>query len=358
MDKVDCVIVGAGVVGLAVAAELAKQGREVVVLEQHELIGSETSSRNSEVIHAGIYYPTNSLKAKFCVRGKQLLYDYCASRGVDHKRCGKIIVAANESQRATVEQYISKASANGVADLYWIDEAELGALEPEVQGIGAVVSPSTGIVDSHGFMLSLQGEMEAHGGALALGCAVQSIEPRGTGSAVHGEDFSIAADWVINCAGLTAPALAAGLTGAPQAYYAKGHYYSYAGRQPFSRLVYPVAEAGGLGVHVTLDLAGQIKFGPDVRWLSAVDYSFDDSHKDEFAAAIRAYFPGLDASRLQPSYTGIRPKISGPSEAAADFMLPGPEQHGVPGRLNLLGIESPGLTASLALAEAVAGQLS
>lgn len=358
MDKVDCVIIGAGVVGLAVAAELAKLGREVVVLEQHELIGSETSSRNSEVIHAGIYYPTSSLKAKFCVRGKQLLYEYCASRGVNHKRCGKIIVATNESQRATVEQYISKAAANGVADLYWIDEAELRALEPEVQGIGAVVSPSTGIVDSHGFMLSLQGEMEAHGGALALGCAVQSIEPRGTGSVVHGEDFSIAADWVINCAGLTAPDLAAGLPGAPQAYYAKGHYYSYAGRQPFSRLVYPVAEAGGLGVHVTLDLAGQIKFGPDVRWLSALDYSFDDSHKDDFAAAIRAYFPGLDASRLQPSYTGIRPKISGPSEAAADFMLHGPEQHGVPGRLNLLGIESPGLTASLALAEAVTAQLS
>lgn len=358
MDKVDCLVIGAGVVGLAVAAALAKLGREVVVLEQHELIGSETSSRNSEVIHAGIYYPTNSLKARFCVRGKQLLYDYCASRGIDHKRCGKIIVAANEMQRATVEQYITKAAANGVADLYWIDAADLAALEPEVSGIGAVVSPSTGIVDSHAFMLSLQGDMEACGGALALGCAVQSIESRGADSVVHCNEFSIAADWVINCAGLTAPELAADLGGAPEAYYAKGHYYSYAGRQPFSRLVYPVAEAGGLGVHVTLDLAGQIKFGPDVRWLSEIDYSFDDSHKEEFATAIRAYFPGLDVSRLQPSYTGIRPKISGPNELAADFMLYGPEQHGVAGRLNLLGIESPGLTASLALAEAVADRIA
>ena len=358
VDKVDCIVIGAGVVGLAVAAALAKNGREVIVLEQHELIGSETSSRNSEVIHAGIYYPTNSLKARFCVRGKQLLYDYCASHGIEHRRCGKIIVAANESQRSTVEQYIPKAAANGVTDLYWIDEAELAALEPEVRGIGAVVSPSTGIVDSHGLMLSLQGEMEASGGVLALASAVKSIESLGTGSAVHGDGFSIAADWVINCAGLTAPDLSAGLAGVPKAHFAKGHYYSYTGPQPFSRLVYPVAEAGGLGVHVTLDLAGQIKFGPDVRWLPEIDYTFDDSHKEDFAAAIRAYFPGLDPARLQPSYTGIRPKISGPSETAADFMLHGPRQHGAAGRLNLLGIESPGLTASLALAEAVVRELS
>ena len=358
MDKVDCIVIGAGVVGLAVASTLAKLGREVIVLEQHELIGSETSSRNSEVIHAGIYYPANSLKARFCVRGKQLLYDYCASRGIDHKRCGKIIVAADESQRSTVEQYIQKAAVNGVTDLYWINETELAALEPEVRGVGAVVSPSTGIVDSHSFMLSLRGELEANGGVLALACAVRSIESQPTGSVVHGDEFSIAAEWVINCAGLTAPELSAGLAGAPKAHFAKGHYYSYTGRQPFSRLVYPVAEAGGLGVHVTLDLAGQIKFGPDVRWLSEIDYSFDDSHKEDFAAAIRAYFPGLDTSRLQPSYTGIRPKISGPNEAAADFVLHGPEQHGVPGRLNLLGIESPGLTASLAIAEVVAEQLS
>ena len=357
VDRVDCIVIGAGVVGLAVAAGMAASGREVIVIEQHELIGSETSSRNSEVIHAGIYYPTNSLKARFCVRGKHLLYDYCARRGIEHRRCGKVIVAANEAQRATVEQYITKAAANSVEDLYWIDQAQLAALEPEVVGVGGVVSPSTGIVDSHGFMLSLQGDLEAHGGVLALGCAVRAIESGANGNVVHTDDFSLAADWVINSAGLTAPDLAGDTPGAPQAYFAKGHYYSYSGSQPFSRLVYPVAEAGGLGVHVTLDLAGQIKFGPDVRWLENIDYSFDDSHRAEFAAAIRAYYPGLDESRLQPSYTGIRPKISGPGEAAADFMLHGPEQHGVAGRLNLLGIESPGLTASLAIAEAVVEQV-
>lgn len=357
MDKVDCIVIGAGVVGLAVAAEIAKTGREVFVLERHDLIGSETSSRNSEVIHAGIYYPAESLKARFCVRGKHLLYDYCASRGVEFKRCGKVIVAVNAAQRITIEQYINKAATNGVKDLYWIDESELAQLEPEVVGVGAVVSPSTGIVDSHAFMLSLQADLESNGGTLALSCPVRSIAQEGAVNVVHTDGFSLAADWVINCAGLTAPDLATDTPGTPQAHYAKGHYYAYSGQQPFSRLVYPVAESGGLGVHVTLDLAGQIKFGPDVRWLTDIDYTFDDSHRAEFAAAIRAYFPGLDESRLQPSYTGIRPKISGPNEAAADFMLHGPEQHGVPGRLNLMGIESPGLTASLAIAEAVAQQI-
>lgn len=352
MEKVDCIVIGAGVVGLAVAAAIAKTGREVIVLEQHELIGSETSSRNSEVIHAGIYYPANSLKARFCVRGKQLLYAYCANRGVAHRRCGKVIVATNEAQRSTVEQYIGKAATNGVDDLYWVDAQQLARLEPEVVGIGGVVSPSTGIVDSHAFMLSLQGDLESSGGTLALACPVQSIAQQRGANVVHTQDFCVAADWVINSAGLRAPDLALDTPGAPRAYYAKGHYYAYSGRQPFSRLVYPVAESGGLGVHVTVDLAGQVKFGPDVRWQQGIDYSFDDSYKKQFVAAIRSYFPGVDESRLQPSYTGIRPKISGPTEDAADFMLHGPKHHGIPGRLNLLGIESPGLTASLAIAEA------
>jgi L-2-hydroxyglutarate oxidase LhgO len=358
MDKVDCVVIGAGVVGLAVAARLAEQGFDVIVLEQHELIGSETSSRNSEVIHAGIYYPQNSNKAALCVRGKQMLYEYCARFAVPFKQCGKIIVAAKESQREIVAGYQAQAVRNGVEDLYWIDREELKELEPEVVGIGAVVSPSTGIIDSHAYMLSLQGVMEKHGGMVALNTKAVAVESgKSSGHQrciVRTDGFDLASQWVINCAGLSAPSLSADTPGGPKAYYAKGHYYAYSGRQPFSRLVYPTAEAGGLGVHVTLDLAGQVKFGPDVQWIDEIDYSFDESSKEDFISAIQAYFPNLDPQRLQPSYTGIRPKISPEGAAAADFMLHGPGQHGVAGRINLLGIESPGLTSSLAIAEQVA----
>jgi len=357
MDSVDCIVIGAGAVGLAVAARLAAAGREVIVLEQHDLIGSETSSRNSEVIHAGIYYPENSLKAALCVRGREMLYAHCQQFAVPHKQCGKVIVAAHESQRETVAGYQDQAQRNGVNDLYWISQAELSELEPEVVGVGGVVSPSTGIVDSHAYMLSLQGIVEKHGGMVALNTKVLSIESsrrlQGQKSIVRTAELDIAGQWVINCAGLWAPGLSNDTPGGPDAYYAKGHYYSYSGAQPFSRLVYPTAEAGGLGVHVTLDLAGQVKFGPDVRWIDGVDYSFDESHKQDFVAAIQAYFPNLDPERLHPSYTGIRPKISGPGIAAADFLLHIPAQHGVSGRINLLGIESPGLTASLAIAEQV-----
>lgn len=361
MDKVECVVVGAGVVGLAVAAELARAGREVVVLEQHDCIGSETSSRNSEVIHAGIYYPQGSRKADLCVRGKHLLYRHCDQFDVPYKQCGKVIVAADQSQIDTVKGYIGKAAANSVEDLRWLSAAEMAQLEPEVDCVGGVLSPSTGIIDSHAYMLSLQGELERCGGMIAFQTRVQNVQARKTQSQssvrVATSDFELQADWFINCAGLHAPELAAGTPNAPVAYYAKGHYYAYSGRQPFSRLVYPVAQTGGLGVHVTLDLAGQIKFGPDVRWIDGVDYSFDESFFNEFVAAIRSYYPALDEQRLHPSYTGIRPKIAPPEGGFQDFRIEGPVTHGVPGWINLLGIESPGLTASLAIAQEVASQV-
>ena len=352
MERVECIVLGAGVVGLAVAALLARRGLEVLVLEQHDCIGSETSSRNSEVIHAGIYYPADSVKARLCVRGKALLYDYCEHFDVPHARCGKIIVAAHLGQVATVKEYLRKGADNGVHDLQWLSAQQVNALEPEVRNVGGVFSPSTGIIDSHAFMLSLQGELEAAGGMVALQTRVTHLE-RHAPTIVHTEDYAVATDWLINCAGLNAPSFAADVPGAPQAYYAKGHYYAYSGKQPFEHLIYPVAEEGGLGVHVTLDLAGQIKFGPDVRWIDAVDYSFDHSHFDEFVEAIRVYYPQVDPSRLHPSYTGIRPKIAPPGAGFSDFQIEGEAHHGVAGRINLLGIESPGLTASLAIAEEV-----
>ena len=357
MDSVDCVVIGAGVVGLAVASKIASTGREVVVVERHDLIGSETSSRNSEVIHAGIYYPTGSLKAHLCVRGKTLLYEYCEERKIPYLNCGKVIVASNESQIKTVVGYIEKARLNGVVDLEWIEEDQLNELEPNVSGVGAVMSPSTGIIDSHAYMLSLQGDLERNGGVISFSTNVIEIRNAPKPIIVTPE-FELSTPWVINCGGLDAPLLSKGLENAPNAYFAKGHYYSYLGSQPFSRLVYPVAEEGGLGVHVTLDLAGQVKFGPDVRWIDSIDYSFDDSHKADFISAIRSYFPSVEEDRLQPSYTGIRPKLAPEGSAASDFVFFGPEQHGVKGRIDLLGIESPGLTSSLAIGEEVVNMMS
>jgi len=352
VERVECVVLGAGVIGLAVAAKLAEAGVEVVVLEQHDCIGSETSSRNSEVIHAGIYYPAGSAKARLCVRGKALLYDYCQRYAVPHKRCGKVIVASERSQVETVKEYIRKGADNGVPDLRWLERPAVEALEPEVKAVGGVLSPSTGIIDSHSFMLSLQGDMERAGAVLALNTPVRSVE-HAAPTTVHTDDMTLCADWLVNCAGLHAPEFATGAPNAPKAYYAKGHYYSYSGAQPFSRLVYPIAEPGGLGVHVTLDLAGQIKFGPDVRWIDEVDYAFDESHFDDFVHAIRNYYPALETERLHPSYTGIRPKIAPASAGFRDFRIDGEPQHGIRGRIDLLGIESPGLTASLAIAEEV-----
>jgi L-2-hydroxyglutarate oxidase LhgO len=357
-EPVDVVVVGAGVIGLACARLLAQSGREVLVLEQHGSIGTETSSRNSEVIHAGIYYPRGSWKARLCVAGKALLYAYCAERGVAHRRCGKLIVATDPSQLPVLSDYQSQAIANGAGPLEWLDADQVRTLEPAVQAVAGVLSPSTGIIDSHGYMLALRGDLEAHGGLVSLHTPVRRLVRDGSGLRLETDDLELAPDWVINSAGLAAPDLArAVLADTPPARYARGRYYGYAGAAPFSRLVYPVAEPGGLGIHVTLDLAGQIRFGPDVEWIDAPAYTFDDSRRGAFAAAIARYFPAVEVARLMPGYTGIRPKLGGPGEPAADFRIEGPTQHGVPGLVNLLGIESPGLTASLAIAEEVVARV-
>jgi L-2-hydroxyglutarate oxidase LhgO len=361
MDIIDCAVIGAGVVGLAAARALALAGREVVILERERVIGSGISSRNSEVIHAGIYYPKGSLKARMCVAGRDALYAYCASRGVPHKRLGKIIVAADEAQVPTLEKIRAAAEGNGVADLAWLSGREARTLEPELRAAAALLSPSTGIVDSHALMLSYLGEAQDHGAALAYGAAVVGghIESDGVVLRVGGEDdFTLEARLVVIAGGLDATGIARRLEGFPQEHapvtkLAKGNYFSLAGRSPFSRLVYPVPEPGGLGVHITVDLAGQAKFGPDVEWIEAVDYDVDPGRSEKFYAAVRHYWPGLKDGALAPAYAGIRPKLAGPGEPAPDFVVAGPETHGAPGVITLFGIESPGLTASLAIAEEV-----
>ena len=369
MDSVEAVVIGAGVVGLAVGRALARSGFETIVLERANAIGTGTSSRNSEVIHAGIYYPAGSLKARLCVQGRTQLYAFCDSHGVSHRRCGKLVVATSPQQHAALQDTREKAAANGVA-LSWLDADAARALEPALSCSAALLSPETGIVDSHGLMLALQGDLERHGGALALHSPVLGVQ---CGSDAHvvevgGEmPISLSARIVVNAAGLWAPGLAAaerGLPGAqwPQAFYAKGNYFSLAGRAPFGRLIYPVPEQAGLGVHLTLDLAGQARFGPDVQWLEtgdpdAIDYRVDPARAEGFYAEIRRYWPGLRDGALQPAYSGVRPKLQGPGAPAGDFVLQGPAEHGVRGLLNLFGIESPGLTASLALADEVLRRL-
>jgi L-2-hydroxyglutarate oxidase LhgO len=362
IDTVDCVVVGAGVVGLAVARQLAMAGRETLIVEQHDAFGTETSSRHSEVIHAGIYYPAGSLKAELCVRGRELLYRYCAERGVEHRRCGKLIVATQAAQLAELERIAQAARRNGVDDLRRIDRAEALELEPSLDCVGALLSPSTGIIDSHNYMLALLGDAENSGASLALLSPVTCLRPASGGIelSVSGEAAPLLrARWLINAAGLNAPVLARGIEGfpaaqVPRAWFAKGSYFTLSGRAPFSRLVYPVPEPGGLGVHLTLDLGGQARFGPDVEWVEAPDYTVDPRRAERFYAAIRAYWPELRDGQLAPGYAGVRPKIAGPGEPAADFRIDGPQVHGVPGVVNLFGIESPGLTSSLAIAERVA----
>jgi len=365
LDAIDCLVVGAGVIGLAVARALALEGREVLVVEKADRIGSETSSRNSEVIHAGIYYPPGSLKARLCVGGRERLYDYCRSRGVGVRRCGKLIVAASPEQVAELEAIARTAAANGVHDLRLIGGDEARRLEPELSCAAALVSPSTGILDSHGYMLALQGEAEANGAVLAFGTRASAIRPGPDGLAVSfdGEpEPQLKARVVVNAAGLWASALAAAVEGLapafrPRAWFAKGTYFTLAGRAPFSRLIYPVPEPGGLGVHLTLDLAGQARFGPDVEWVEAPDYSVDPARAERFYGAVRTYWPGLRDGQLLPGYVGVRPKLSGPGAPAADFRIDGPAEHGIEGLINLFGLESPGLTASLALADAVVARV-
>jgi L-2-hydroxyglutarate oxidase LhgO len=361
MESVDTVVIGAGVVGLAVARAFALAGREVIVLEAESAIGTGTSSRNSEVIHAGIYYPPGSLKAKLCVAGRLALYPYLEERGIAHRRCGKLIVATDEGQVAGLEKLRAQAAANGVADLRMLSGAEARALEPQLSCVAALESPSTGIIDSHAFMLGLRGEAEDRGAAIAFRSPLVAgrLRPGGIELDVGGaEPTRLLARAVVNSAGLYAQDVARGIEGFPSerippTYYCKGNYFSLSGRSPFSRLVYPAPESAGLGVHLTLDMAGQARFGPDVEWVDRIDYDVDPRRGGVFYDAIRRYWPGLRDGSLQPAYCGIRPKMQPRGEPSWDFLVQGPEDHGVAGLVNLFGIESPGLTASLAIADQV-----
>lgn len=361
-EAVECVVVGGGIIGLAVARALARAGREVLLLEKERWIGQDTSSRNSEVIHAGLYYPQGSLKARFCVAGRKALYDFCAAHNVPHRRLGKLVVACNENEVETLRRVMAHAEANGVEDLRWLDGKEARALEPELSCVAAFHSPSTGIVDSHELMLAYQTDAELAGAAVVLRAPVLEGRVIGKGFALEiggAERMTLEAKILVNSAGLYAPSLARRIAGIPSEtiprdYYCRGVYFTLAGRAPFKRLVYPVPEAAGLGVHLTLDMSGAARFGPDTEWIDGIDYTVEPRRGDRFYAAIRAYWPNLPDGSLQPGYAGIRPKINAPEERAADFMVAGPETHGVPGLVNLFGIESPGITASLAIADHVA----
>jgi L-2-hydroxyglutarate oxidase LhgO len=363
LERVECVVIGAGIVGLAVARALARAGREVVILEAEDAIGTHTSSRNSEVIHAGIYYPRGSLKATSCVAGRRLLYQYCATHGVPHRRCGKLIVATSEAQRGELEAIRARALANGVTDIAALTREQALEMEPALACVAALHSPSTGIIDSHALMLAYLGDAQDAGAMLALKSPLERAAVRADGFELHIAGAEpIGARLLVNCAGPRAPSVARRIEGypasaAPRELYAKGNYFALAGRSPFSRLVYPVPEPGGLGVHVTLDLAGQARFGPDVEWIDRIAYDVDPRRAERFYGAIRRYWPALADGALSPGYAGVRPKISGPSEPAADFVVQGPREHGVAGLVHLFGIESPGLTASLALANVVARRL-
>jgi len=371
MDKVDCIVIGAGVVGLAIARELAQAGHEVIIIEAQNAIGSITSARNSEVIHAGIYYAQGSLKAQLCVEGRELLYRYCAERHVPHARCGKLIVATDTAQNARLDDIAKRAAANGVNDLRRIDQAEAQALEPHLQCTAALLSPSTGIIDSHALMQQLLADAESAGAMLALQSEVISAHVEAAGinleiSTADGQQSHLLAKRVINAAGLTATRIARRIVGLPAQtiptqYFAKGNYFSLSGKSPFSRLIYPMPEAGGLGVHLTIDLGGQARFGPDVEWLDInddrqVDYRVDPARGERFYASIRRYWPQLPDGALLPGYAGVRPKLTHDAQEI-DFMIQGPAEHGVPGLLNLYGIESPGLTASLAIARHAVSKL-
>jgi L-2-hydroxyglutarate oxidase LhgO len=364
-DAVECVVVGGGIIGLAVARAVARAGRVVHLSEKERWLGQDTSSRNSEVIHAGLYYPKDSVKARLCVEGRKALYAYCAEHGVPHKRLGKLVVAVSEEEIPVLRKVVAHAKANGVEDLQWLDGEEARAMEPELACVAAFHSPSTGIVDTHSLMLAYQADAEASGATIALRAPLLEGRVTRAGFALQlggSEPMALEAKLLVNSAGLYAPALARRIAGIPTAaiprdYYCRGVYFTLSGRTPFRRLVYPVPEHAGLGVHLTLDMNGGARFGPDTEWIEGIDYTVDPKRGDKFYAAIRTYWPKLPDNALQPGYAGIRPKISSPKEPAADFMIAGPDSHGVPGLVNLFGIESPGITASLAIAERVAALL-
>lgn len=371
--EADAVVVGAGVVGLACARALALAGHEVLVLERHGAIGTEISSRNSEVIHAGLYYPAESLKARLCVEGRQALYAYLDAHKLAHRRCGKFIVATDEAQTAELQAIAARARANGVDDIAEVSAAAARAAEPALSCLAALASPSTGILDAHAFMLSLRGEIEDRGGVLAFNAPFERAEALADGFLLHvggAAPMRLRTRTLVNSAGLAAVALAHAIDGldpvhVPQAFFAKGNYFALAGRAPFSHLIYPVPEKAGLGVHLTLDMGGVARFGPDVEWIATpedmktatFDYAVDRARGAVFETAVRRYWPALEEGALEPAYAGIRPKISGPADPAADFMISGPETHGLQGLVNLFGIESPGLTASLAIADEVVARL-
>jgi len=364
--SIDVAVVGGGVIGLAVARRLALAGREVFVLEGERAVGTHTSSRNSEVVHAGFYYPTGSLKARLCVAGRRALEAYASENGIAYRRIGKLVVATSDEEVPVLESYRARGIANGVEGLSLLDRPEVHALEPHIQCVRALRSAATGIVDSHGLMAAFQRDAERHGAAVVLRAPVSGgqIRDDGIDLSIGGTDPStVHCKVVVNAAGLWAQAVARSLVGFPAAavppsYYARGHYFLLTGPSPFQHLIYPVAVQGGLGVHVTLDLAGCARFGPDLEWIDRVDYSFDQDRAAAFEAAIRRYWPFLPAGALQPGYVGVRPKLGPAGVPAQDFVIQGPAEHGVPGLVNLYGIESPGLTASLAIAEHVASLLA
>ena len=358
-DTFDCIVVGAGVVGLAIARQMAINGLETLILESEKTFGTGTSSRNSEVIHAGIYYPTNSLKARLCTAGRRQLYDYCQPHPIPHRRSGKLIVATNAEEEIALHKLQKQAQQNGVEDVTLIGKTLAQTWEPALSCTEALHSPSTGIIDSHAFMLSLLGDFETAGGLLALQSPVDAIHIENNRFSVtvnSSPPITLHTRYLINCAGLHAQDLARRCEGLPAdtippIYYCKGNYYTLAGRSPFSRLIYPAPEAAGLGVHLTLDMGGQAKFGPDTQWIENIDYKVDPNRADRFYAAIRRYWKGLPDGALQPGYAGIRPKLKPEGAPNADFMIQDPTQHGIPGLVNCYGIESPGLSASLAIAQ-------
>jgi L-2-hydroxyglutarate oxidase LhgO len=363
---VQVLVVGAGIVGLAAARALALRGHDVIVAERTGAIGSGISSRNSEVIHAGMYYPAGSLRARHCVTGRRMLYAFCESHGVPHRKCGKLIVATDELERAKIEGLYAQGLTNGVEGLDLLTGAEAQALEPNLSCVAAVLSRETGIVDSHALMLALQGDLEGAGGTIAFNAPVARIAPDGTGwnvTVAGDEPMVLPVEAVVNCAGLCAHALARAVEGfplerVPRLVLAKGNYFGCVGRPAFSRLIYPSPVEGGLGTHVTLDMAGRMRFGPDVEWIESENYDVDPARAESFYASIRRYWPGLPDGALVPDYSGIRPKLTGPGEIPADFVIEGPQEHGMPGLVHLFGIESPGLTAALSLAEEVADRLA